>query len=294
MVALVCAGLLAGCARSAASEGASPRPAAAPAPAPLLLPGGGTQVFPKFRVVAYYGTAGGPGMGVLGSQPPDQIADRLSQAAAAFATPGRPVQPAMELIATIADRAPGPDGSYSHSINPAVAWDYLKAARAHRQLLILDLQPGYRDFLAQAREWEPLLAQPDVSLALDPEWRMSAGGVPGMQIGQVSAAEVNTVSAWLSGLVRTHHLPQKLFVLHEFTPDMITDIAAVAAHAELADVQQLDGFGSSAVKIAKYRDLGRPQQFHLGFKLFYTDDIGLLPPPAVLGLAPPPDYVSYQ
>ena len=41
--------------------------------------------------------------------------------------------------------------------------------------VVLDLQPGYTDFLAQAQRYEEFLAQPHVGLALDPEWRLAPG-----------------------------------------------------------------------------------------------------------------------
>ena len=44
---------------------------------------------------------------------------------------------------------------------------------------ILDVQPGRSDFMTEARRLEPWLRQPDVSLALDPEWNMGPRGVPG-------------------------------------------------------------------------------------------------------------------
>ena len=266
----------------------------APPPQPAQLPLGGTQIFPKYRIVTYYGTAGGGPLGVLGSEPPDQIATKLDAAAAPYATPDRKVQPTMELIVTIADGSPGPDGNYSHQIDQGLAWEYLKAARAHHQLLVLDIQPGSGDFLTAVQAWEPLLNQPDVGLALDPEWRMPPGVAPGQQIGHVEAPEVNAVSDWLAGVVRAHRLPQKLFVLHQFTESMIGDIGAVVLHPELATVQHIDGFGDQANKIAKYTGLQRAAQFHLGFKVFYTEDIAPLTPADVLRLQPQPEYVSYQ
>ena len=47
-----------------------------------------------------------------------------------------------------------------------------------------------------------------MSLALDPEWRMEAGEVPGQTIGSVDAEEVNAVSNWLANIVRRRDLPR--------------------------------------------------------------------------------------
>src|ERR671926_395849 len=56
-------------------------------------------------------------------------------------------------------------------------------ARRNKVLVILDLQPGRGNFLPQAQRLERFLIQPHVGLALDPEWRMPPGKVPGRTIG---------------------------------------------------------------------------------------------------------------
>jgi hypothetical protein len=269
-------------------------PATTTEPPTPPLPRGGTTIFPRYRVVAYYGTAGTGSLGVLGSASPEAIAGRLEKAAAPFATPGRQVLPAMELIVNVADPMPGPGGDYNHEISHAKARHYLDVARAHHLLLILDIQPGHSTFLPLVEHWKSLLSEPDVGLALDSEWRMPDGSVPGQVIGHSSASEINAVTAWLADLVREDDLPQKLLVLHQFTAPMIRDIDAVTTPPELAEVQQLDGFGTRAGKLAKYRNLQRPDQFHMGFKLFYTEDVDLMSPQSTLALKPPPEYISYQ
>ena len=99
---------------------------------------------------------------------------------------------------------------------------WLDAARAAGAYLLLDLQPGRTDFLTDARRYEELLREPDVGLALDPEWRLGPDQRHLEQVGSVDASEVNAVSAWLAGIVREEGLPQKLFVLHQFQLRMVT------------------------------------------------------------------------
>ena len=65
---------------------------------------------------------------------------------------------------------------------------YLKAARKAKALLILDIQPGRSDFFTETKRLRKWLKEPDVGLALDPEWRMGPGEVPGKVIGSVGAA----------------------------------------------------------------------------------------------------------
>lgn len=103
-----------------ATPAASPLPAVAP-PHPQL-PRGGYRIFPRFLVVAHYGTAGTGALGVLGEGSPAQAAARVVRAAAPFArASGRPVLPAFELISSIAQRAPGAGGTYSTYVSDADA-----------------------------------------------------------------------------------------------------------------------------------------------------------------------------
>jgi hypothetical protein len=200
----------------------------------------------------------------------------------------------MELIAVIANADAGEDGMYRSRQPDAVIGRYLRAARRHDMLLLLDIQPGRSDFFTETTRLERWLREPDVGLALDPEWRVIAGEVPGQVIGYVEAREVNATSAWLAQLVATEKLPQKLFVVHQFTDDMVDD-SQLQRRDELAMVLNADGFGTKSVKVSKYRAFTRAaRSFHQGFKLFYEEDVGLMSPSAVLRLRPSPDLVVYE
>jgi hypothetical protein len=271
-----------------------PSPSPSPTAAGSELPQGGRALFPAYRVVAYYGTAGTPALGVLGESDPDRIVPRLRAAAAGFATPDRKIQIAFELIATVALGGPGKDGSYSRMIDSKKIQQYVDAARRHQALVVLDIQPGRLDFLTQVKKLRPFLEQPHVGLALDPEWRMPPGQVPGKTVGQVNAAEVMAVAAYVSGIVREHNLPDKLFLLHQFRASMIPDIGSIVPQPGLAMVHHLDGFGTRSEKDATFRRLHRPNQFHLGYKLFYDEDVNLYQPHDVLAFQHVPDYISYQ
>ena len=282
---------------SATGTASQPAPgpsSAAPSTGPPELPLGGRTIFPGHRVVAYYGTAGSAGLGVLGESDPDGIVPRLRAAAAGFASPDRKVQIAFELIVSVAQRKPGADGTYSKMIDFAKIQQYVDAARRHQALLVLDVQPGRGDFLTQVKKLRPFLEQPHVGLALDPEWRMAADQVPGKVTGAVGAAEVNAVAAYVAGIIAERNLPQKLFLLHQFKVSMIPDIAAVTPQPGLAIVHHLDGFGTRAEKNATFNRLFQPGRFHLGYKLFYDEDVGMYSPADVLGFQHVPDYVSYQ
>jgi hypothetical protein len=279
--------------------GGAPKPperAAAPAKPKLAeLPRGGRTLLPDRRIVAFYGAPQDEELGELGIGSPASAARRLEKQAKPYATPGRPVLPAMELLAVVAAYAPGEGDRYSTRQQPKVIDRYLRAARRAHALLVLDIQPGRSDFFTEATRLKRWLREPDVGLALDPEWRMGPGQIPGKVIGHVDAREVNAVSAWLSKLTVGRKLPQKLFLIHQFTDDMVDD-TALHPRAGLAMVLNADGFGTRELKTAKYHAFtSSPRRFFgEGFKLFYREDTKLMTPRQVLRLRPPPDVVVYE
>jgi hypothetical protein len=259
------------------------------------LPRGGRVIVPANRVVAFYGAPRDPELGTLGIGSPARVARRLERQASQYARPGRPVLPAFELISTLVTQEPGEEGDHALHEETSTVRRYLKAARAHEMLLILDVQPGYASFLDEARRLEPFLRQPEVSLALDPEWSLEPPQLPGQEIGSTDAATINEVSRYLSRLVRRHDLPQKLLVVHRFTEEMVESEEQLERHPGVALVVNVDGFGDQPNKIAKYGQLARERRSSFnGFKLFYEEDIDLMKPEQVLRLRPEPHLVVYE
>jgi hypothetical protein len=286
--------------------GGGPAPGAAPAalpattavavptttaPPPPELPRGGRQLFPRYRVVGFYGMQG---LDVLGAGPPDVVARRLLETARPYARPGRPVMPMFELIATVAHPFPTPSGLYRTHQEDAVVRTFLAAVRRIDGLLVLDVQPGRDDFLASVRHWEPFLRQPDVGIALDPEFSMGPGQVPGRHLGHTDAAAINRASAYVADLVRRHRLPQKLFIVHQFHDSMIRDKARIVMRPGLAMAWNADGFGARSDKLDDYRSYTRDRRFHPGLKLFYENDVDMMSPREVMRLKPVPRVINYQ
>ena len=261
---------------------------------PAALPLGGRRIFPDYRVVAYYGAPQSHDLGALGIGSPEQAARRLARQAEPYARKTRPVMLAFELLADVANRDPGADGMYRTRQPDAVVRRYLAAARRTKALLVLDLQPGHADFLAEARHLDRWLREPDVGIALDPEWH-TPGAVPGTVIGSVQAETVNAVAAHVAAIVRRYNLPEKLFVVHQFTPNMIAGKPLVQQYPGLAMTMNVDGFGDRPNKISKYRQFTHDgTRFHNGYKLFYEEDTNMMPPGAVLELRPRPDFIVYE
>ncbi len=269
------------------------------------LPRGGRELLPRHRIVAYYGAPQDPELGVLGTAPLNVTARRLETRAREFSQPGRPALPAFELIATLAQSAPGNDGLHRLRQSDAVIARHLRAARAAKGLLVLDIQPGQADFLAEVQALERWLAEPDVSLALDPEWHVPPGVQPGSVIGATDAATVNEVADYMARIVQARNLPQKLLIVHQFTDEMVADRELIRGRPGVALISNMDGFGTAAQKTDVYGRLSisqpatarlrrRSAQSYNGFKLFFREDTGLMSAQDVLDLQPAPDVVVYE
>jgi hypothetical protein len=174
---------------------------------------------------------------------------------------------------------------------------WVDAARANGIYVMLDLQPGRTDFLTQAQRYAELLAQPNVGLALDPEWRLRPDQVHLAQIGSVAADEINRTGAWLAAFTREHTLPQKVLMLHQFTVGMITDRSTlVTDYDELRVVIHADGFGSAGAKFNTWNTLhlDEPANVFWGWKNFYDEDKPTFSPQQTVAVSPSPVFVSYQ
>jgi hypothetical protein len=277
---------------AAAVEVAKKKPRLGPPPE---LPGGGRRLFPHHRIVAYYGAPQNTELGALGIGTPDEAGKRLLRQMREYRRGGRRLLPAMELIAVVAAGSAQQDGSYNYKQSSAVVKKYLKAARRIKALLILDIQPGHADFMQLTKHFGRFLREPDVALALDPEWH-TPGAVPGTVIGSTDAATVNAVSRYLQRIVKKYRLPDKMLLVHQFTESMIRNKQQLKPLRGVPLVLNVDGFGGQEVKIAKYRDFTHPRVRHVhnGFKLFYKEDTNTMTPAQVLTLRPRPDIVIYE
>jgi hypothetical protein len=262
------------------------------------LPGGGQLAAPGRHLIALYGHPGAPALGVLGEQGIEASVARARELAESYDPSAEaPVVPTFEIITTIASSAAGADGDYSDEADVEDIRPWVEAAGEAGVYVVLDLQPGRTDFLSQAKRYEELLAYPHVGLALDPEWRLKPDQRHLRQIGTVTAAEINQVGEWLSGVVRERDLPQKLLLLHQFRHSMISDRDTLdLTHPELATLVQMDGHGTRGMKRDTWNALTEtaPPELLFGWKNFYDEDTPTWTPAETLELTPTPWFVSYQ
>lgn len=267
-------------------------------PKPYTFPAGGRTIFPKYRLVGLYGTPSEPLLGVLGQQSLKDSVKRVKKLAADYQKYSKEtILPTFEIITTIASASPTKNGDYSRELTAASLRPWVEAAKQNGIYVVLDLQPGRTDFLAQAKEYQPLLDYPNVGLALDPEWRLKPDQVPLVQIGSVGIDEINATSAWLSQLTHANNLPQKLFLLHEFRLNMITDRNSLnTSHADLAFAIQMDGQGAQKDKLDTYKVVTAdpPKHVYFGWKNFYEKDSPMRSVQDTMALSPEPWYISYQ
>jgi hypothetical protein len=252
---------------------------------------------PGTLYVALYGHPGSSTLGVLGEQGVDDAVRRTQAVAAQYGSFGRPVVPTFEIITTVASSEAGSDGDYSNEFPAAKFQPWIDAAHASGMHVIVDLQPGRATFPSQAREIESILAQRNVSLALDPEWRVGPTQRPGGgRIGTVDGTEVNETIAYLDDVIRRFGLPPKMLVVHQFTPSMVTNKSIIRGTTNVQVVFQMDGFGSLPLKIGSWDRMvaDLPAGALTGWKNFYDEDSPTPTPAQSLAVQPTPVYISYQ
>ena len=265
-----------------------------PVKGPAALPG---AMLPDNRIVAFYGNPRSTRMGILGQIPPAEMLSKLERTAGEWAEADttRGVMPALHLIVTVAQGKPGSGGKYrlrhsEQTIEPVLGW-----AEERGWIAFLDVQIGHSTVPAELPHLAKYLERPYVHLALDPEFAMKHGGVPGRRIGTLDAADVNHAIRFLADIVDKHRLPPKVLVVHRFTQRMLTNHDQIRLDPRVQVVVDMDGFGAPYLKEDAYKFFIVPEPVqYTGFKLFFKNDKPMMTPERVLELFPQPLYIQYQ
>ena len=270
-----------------------------PVKAPYPLPG---AILPYHRIIAYYGNLYSKRMGILGELPKDQMLQKLQQEVAHWqkADPSVKTIPALHYIAVTAQGAPGKSNKHRmrmpfKQIDTILSW-----AKPINALVFVDVQVGHSSVKEEVAALATYLKLPNVHLGIDPEFSMKNGERPGSKIGTFTAEDINDAVAILAKLVREHHLPPKVLIVHRFTQGMVTGYKNIKTVPEVQIVMDMDGFGEKYLKRSTYlRYIYRePVQF-TGFKLFYKNDTkksadGMYTPEELLKFTPKPLYIQFQ
>lgn len=264
---------------------------------PAQLPG---AILPNKRVIAYYGNPLSRRMGILGEFDPPEMLAKLDAEVAAWnrLDPAHPVQPALHLIAVVAQGAPGRDGKYRLRMDSAFIEKVYGWAQQKKAIMFVDVQVGHST-LQQELPWlERFLKRPDVHLGIDPEFSMKDGKtVPGRKIGTFDAADVNYASKFLADLVTKYTLPPKMLIVHRFTRKGVTNAAQIKLDPRVQVVMHMDGFGAPWLKRDSYYSYIKKEPVqYAGWKQF-TKPKNDNPPTSreeILRLWPQPIYIQIQ
>jgi hypothetical protein len=239
----------------------------------------------------------------------------------ARAEPGRKIMPALHLIATVAQGKPGPGGKYRLRHSDQLIEQVLGWADERGWIVFLDVQIGHSTVRDELPHLVKYLERPYVHLALDPEFAMKLGGIPGRRIGTLDASDVNYAAGVLADIVERKKVPPKVLVVHRFTQRMLTNHQLIKLDPRVQVVVDMDGFGPRRFKEDAYKFFIAPEPVqYTGFKLFYKNDRtvrarepgyapscprpvfevvgcgddGIMTPKQVIELWPSPVYVQYQ
>jgi hypothetical protein len=260
-------------------------------------------ILPFKRVVAFYGNLNSKRMGILGQLPPVQMLAQLDDEVEKWekADPKTAVQPALHYIAVVAQGYSGRNGKYCGRMPDKQIDSVLSIAAMRKNMIVfLDIQVALSNIKDELPRLEKYLKMPNVHLGIDPEFSMKNGHKPGTSIGTYDAADINYCSDYLAKLVKGNNLPPKIFIVHRFTRQMITNSKDIKLHPEVQIVMNMDGWGPPELKKGTYRYFinQEPVQF-TGFKLFYSNDLKkgpqrMLTPVELMKLKPLPSYIQYQ
>ncbi len=249
------------------------------------------------RLVAYYGHPYVAEMGILGEYDPKEMMAKLKEQAAVYSEldPERPAIPTIEFIASVAQRDPGEDGLYVTQTPKEEIDKYLELAKKNDALLILDVQLGRATVMQEVEILAEYLKEPNVHLAIDTEYSIDEGEIPGQDLGEVDGAEIQEAVEYLDKLVEEENIPDKILMVHQFEAEIVTNKPSIQPTDNVEVVLHADGFGGPDAKAVKYDFLVRQEPIQYGgFKVFYKQDTPVLEPEEVLQLDPAPAIVTYQ
>ena len=150
----------------------------------------------------------------------------------------------------------------------------LSMAKEINALVFLDIQVGHSTLQQELPELEKYLKMPNVHLGIDPEFSMKSGHAPGKVVGTFDAADINYATEYLAKLVKENNLTPKIFVVHRFTQNGVTNYRQIKTRPEVQFVMDMDGWGHPHLKKGYVQALytQRTRSIHR-FKVFYKNDM---------------------
>jgi hypothetical protein len=269
---------------------------ASPSAARLGAPSDSTaSILATNRLVTYYGNPWSGAMGILGQLSQSELVGALQRRAAQYQTAGgKPVRPAIHMVVTTAQASPGADGLYRARMPASLIREYSNLAANNGMLFIADVQVGRSTVADEIAVIHSFLEEPHVHLALDPEFDMWGSQVPGVELGHMTAAEINHAIGVMANIA-TQTGQRKILMVHQFAASMLPDKAAIGSDPRLDMAIIMDGFGGEDIKIKHYNMYVRDSDFRFGgIKLFFDWDRPLMTAGQALSLTPSPNVIIYQ
>jgi hypothetical protein len=259
-----------------------------------VLPG---SLLPEHRILLMYGLPGDPSYGSLGSYDNDRLLEFMRDKAEEYQQqdPSRRVILGVEIIASLAQKTPGADGSYLRDTSATTIYSYIEFTRANGMVLFLDVQVGRRSVPDDVQRLQRFLQQPHVHLAIDPEFNVERTEIPTINLGTVTAADVRWTQEYLAGLAKEHGLPPKILMVHQFTPDMVVNKPLLRPIAGVQLVIDVTLWGSPDEKRTAYEQLVADDRVEFGgIMVSGTWDSPAMSTEDVINLPGAPDIVIYQ
>jgi hypothetical protein len=284
---------------SASSSGRRQQATASPSPTPEPTPPPPRSVFDTHQIVAYYGNPYSATMGILGEFNDKQsLLRRLEQQVATHQAlnPDKAVVPAFHLIYAVAQGSPGADGTYLLHMPDEMVEEFIEFTREHNMIFFIDLQNGKANPVEEVKRIRHWLSNEHVHLAMDPEFTLLPHENPRDDIGELDGKTINEIQDLLQQVALENHIGNKIFIIHQFRSDMITNKNLIATDRDRVDIViNMDGWGPPPGKLSKYELHVRQERVeYAGIKIFYRWDQPLLTEAEIQALDPKPNYIQYQ
>ncbi|MEU2202442.1 hypothetical protein [Isoptericola sp. NPDC019482] len=178
---------------------------------------------------------------------------------------GTPVVPTLMLPVSATASGPGDDGDWVTQEDLDALRPLVAAARDAGVYVLLDVGAGPGAVVEQVRAAEPLLRTPGVGVSLHPESRVGDGVTTTSH--EMTAAEVDEVSAYLADLVSREGLPPSLLVVHQTRPESVPDRSLLSSVPQVETLVLADRTGGPTTGEWVWNQVstGLPDGVHLGW-----------------------------
>ncbi len=251
-----------------------------------------TTYLEKYQLITYYGSPLGPGLGILGNGPRETTTRWLKNLVAKYQPhDDRFAMCTWHMITTVANQYP-PLYNSQLELEEIEAW--VAVMDEYECAIIMDIQPGRATTAAEFQRVAHFLRHPHVHLAWDPEFDMNNEQIPGRQVGQTTAVDVNWIQWQLQQIAQETGI-NKVLILHQFKDSMLPDKHRYGKFPNVELVIDSDGTFNTDIKLYNYDKYSKEPNFEWGgLKYFYNYDDRIPTPRQTMTLEPAPSVIIYQ